>query len=196
MPTKGNNGLCGETEEPCIDEANFGQNGATFFEGQYCILRKTCLKRDQCAPCETDLDCSRLAGQRCINIGGSNRCARDCGVDGDCDDDYQCIQNSCVPRFGACEGTGLFCEPCQDDTDCGGPESHFACVTASGGQKACFDLTFPDTCTTDSDCPASPSGLHGECLDGTEGFTSTDELYHHCYFPSKLVDNIPKFGCW
>lgn len=193
MPKKGNSSHCGETNEPCLDKSTFG-NGNTYMEGSLCILRNTCVKRTQCASCQTDLDCSLVEGQRCVDIGGSNHCARSCNTDPDCDPDYRCEANACVPRFGACTGQGNFCEPCQSDNDCGGPESTRGCAELSGGQHACFDYAFPDTCTTDADCPKSPSGKNGECLDEGEGLGPTDSLYHRCYLPYNATDN--KFGCW
>ncbi len=100
-----------------------------------------------------------------------------------------------LPRFGACVGTGKFCEPCLDDTDCGGPDSKMACISAGiADEKGCFDLSFPDTCTTDNDCPKSPSGKSGECLDEGDGLAPGDDVYHRCYFPFNAGSS--KFSCW
>ncbi|MCC6553032.1 MAG: hypothetical protein IT372_08425 [Polyangiaceae bacterium] len=189
---KGNNGLCGQTTEACIEASALGAAG--LMEGSVCALQNTCIKREQCAPCATDIDCSLVEGQRCVPIGGENRCARTCGVDDDCDPDYRCDTGACVPRFGACKGQGNFCEPCQNDMDCGGPETSRGCAELSGGQTACFDFSFSDTCVTDADCPTSPGGKHGECLDEEEGVSPGDDIYQRCYFPYNAVDN--KFGCW
>jgi hypothetical protein len=200
---KGNTTFCGQTTEPCIDPASFTQDGANFSEGQECLLRTQCMKRGQCAPCASDLDCSQVASQRCVTIGPDARCARNCKTDGDCDPDYFCVANpsptdpangSCVPRFGACKGTGQFCEPCQNDTDCGGPSSTVVCIEGSGGQRACFDRTFSTSCMSDADCPISPSGKHGECFDEGEGYAPGDSVYHKCYLPYKAAEN--KYGCW
>lgn len=190
---KGNDAFCGETTAPCVEPAQLAAEG--LFEGSRCALRNTCLKRTQCSPCEADLDCSTVEGQRCVALaGGEKVCARTCNADADCDPDYACTANACTPRFGACRGQGNFCDPCQNDTDCGGPESTKACASLSGNQRACFDFSFPDTCTTDADCPASQSGRRGECLDEGEGVAPTDSVYHRCYFPYDAPDN--KFGCW
>ncbi|WP_234022944.1 hypothetical protein [Sorangium cellulosum] len=162
---KGDNSFCGETEEECVDPAAFNANGNQFIEGSVCLLRTACIKRAQCAPCESDLDCSRIAGQRCVSIGGEDRCARTCNNDEDCELDYQCTEGACIPRFGACVGDGGFCEPCRNDNDCGGVGTLTACVSTLRGQRACLDFSArTEPCTSDDDCPESPSGRHGACL--------------------------------
>lgn len=202
-PQKGDSNFCGMTSEACINKSALGQ-GNTLFEGSLCILRKTCLKRGQCAPCATDLDCSQLPNQTCKQIGGEGRCARACSASSDCDPDYECLEGSCIPRFGACKGTGKFCEPCQSDEDCGTAGSRTACIEGSGGQRACFNFDQFATpcdpakgcveCMTDADCPLSPSGKHGECFDEGEGYGPGDSVYRRCYLPYDAPDN--KFGCW
>lgn len=202
-PQKGDNAFCGTTSEPCIEPSALGQ-GNTMFEGSRCILRKTCIKRAQCAPCETDLDCSQLPTQKCVGqMDGTKSCARSCATKLDCDPDYDCLEGSCKPRFGGCKGTGEFCHPCQSDEDCGGKDTVKACIEASGNQRACFDYVLfsadcvaPDcvVCMTDADCPESPSGRHGECFDEGEGYGPADSVYHRCYLPYDAPDN--KFGCW
>ena len=189
---KGNSGVCGTTNETCVAPAELAAAG--LMEGSVCILQNTCIKRTQCASCETDLDCSLVEGQRCVAVGDENRCARTCNYDSDCDPDYACDTGACKPRFGACKGQGNFCEPCQNDTDCGGPDTSKACVELSGGQRACFDYSFPDTCNSDADCPMSPGMKRGSCLDEGEGVTPQDSIYHRCYVPLNPVDN--KSGCW
>lgn len=190
-PKKGNNNLCGKTPEPCLDPSAFQAAGATYFEGSLCLLRRTCVKREACAPCTSDVDCSHGPGMRCVDIGGSGHCAADCLSDADCDPDRACVSGSCVPRFGACKGTGNFCEPCLNDADCG-PEA--SCIDASGNQKACMAIPVNIPCTTDADCPKSPSGKNGECLDEGENLTPQDPAYHYCYLPFNQAKN--KFGCW
>ena len=202
-PQKGDNNLCGMTADACVTKSSLGQ-GNTLFEGSMCILRKTCLKRAQCSPCMSDLDCSQLPLQSCKQVGGEGRCVRACAADIDCDPDYMCTEGSCVPRFGACKGSGNFCEPCQNDEDCGGVGSRKACIEASGGQRACFNYNQFATpcdpakgcveCTTDLDCPKSPSGKHGECFDEGEKVFPGDAVYHRCYLPFNAPDN--KFECW
>jgi hypothetical protein len=189
---KGNSNFCGTTLSACVDPAQLAEQG--LFEGSLCALRNTCLKRAQCAPCATDLDCSYGQGQRCVPLGGGNICARACETDGDCDPDHACNSGACIPRFQACTGQGNFCEPCLSDADCGGPETTMGCASLSGGMRACFDFSFPNTCTTDADCPAAPSGRRGSCLDEDQGVPQGDPLYHRCYLPYNAADN--KTSCW
>lgn len=195
-PQKGNNNFCGKTNEPCLAP---GANGTSLFEGSLCMLRKSCLKRDQGAPCATDLDCSQIEGQKCVSFGGETRCARACAQDSDCLLDAACDPGvgACVPRFGkwaADDEGGKFCEPCKSDEDCGGAGTTWGCAELSGGMRACFDESFPDTCTTNADCPTSPGGKHGTCLDENVGVDSSSSVYHHCYLPINLSDN--KTTCW
>lgn len=193
-PKKGNNSFCGVTDEACIDRDDFEANGSTFFEGAICLLRKACVKRSQCSPCTSDLDCSLVPGLRCVPIGGENRCARSCSRREDCDLDHECVEideetSACVPRFGACVGSGNFCEPCVNDEDCGGVGTTMACVTNLRGERACLDLAFPHECTTDDDCPTSPSGRHGSCND--EGRCSLPLYRRDPRDPESLVQS-----CW
>lgn len=187
---KGNNATCGKTIEPCIAPADFGKDGATYFEGKTCLDRKTCLKRIDCAPCETALDCSEAPAQKCVQIGDVKNCARTCAVSKDCPADFKCDAGACVPRSGACRGSG-FCDHCVDDGDCADGAS---CIDASGGQKACMKVPLDTKCTKDSDCPKAPSGKYGACLSETQNLTPSDSAYHYCYLP---WDNAKtKFECW
>ncbi|WP_050434853.1 hypothetical protein [Chondromyces crocatus] len=198
---KGNHAACGFSSEPCIDLATAGD---TYAEGSMCALRKTCIKRDQCDPCESDLDCSLADGTTCVDIGGSNRCARACNADSDCDVDYACQGGSCKPRFGSCAGEGAFCQPCQDDLDCG-PNALCTPIAGLDKQKACLPWERPDPngpgvvpalpCTTDDDCPLSPSGImRGECLNEDNNYEPGDSGYGRCYFPYSAT--VQRFGCW
>jgi hypothetical protein len=189
--------ICGTqkgTEDPCVDPAAFNADGATYQEGPISLLRNVCEKRGACAPCTTDLDCSDYPTQNCVQIGPDTVCAKQCASAIDCEDDHDCVSGFCVPKFGSCTGNGNFCEPCNTDLDCAGGGPNSACLGLTGTQKACFDASFPDTCTTTSDCPVSPSGKHGVCLDENEGSSPGDPTYHRCYFPFKAATN--KFKCW
>lgn len=200
---KGNSNACGLSDEPCLDLATAGE---TYVEGPMCALRKTCRKRGPCDPCQTDLDCSLSEGMVCTDVGGSNRCARSCSTDADCEVDYSCLEGACKPRFGSCEGDGAdaFCRPCQDDLDCG-PNALCTPIAGLDKQRACLPWERPDPsqptiipslpCTTDADCPLSPSGImHGECLTEDDGYAPTDLGYGRCYFPFSLT--AQRYGCW
>jgi len=202
MPQKGNNNICGRVSinTPCIATSDLG-NGNTLFEGQDCVLRKTCLKRNECAPCETDLDCSQGIANHCITMPmeAQKRCAKSCAMDEDCGRDFACqavgdAGTVCVHRFGACEGSGKFCEPCLDDTDCGPLTGTSVCFTHNDGQRGCGDISYPDTCMSDADCPTSPSGKHAYCVLSDP----TDALYQHCYIFAyiDLGGGNVKASCW
>jgi hypothetical protein len=190
-PPKGDNNQCGQTTEPCIDPAT---DPTSIFEGSICLLRRTCLYRGPCVPCVSDADCSGQTAQKCVLISGQSHCARACADDGDCLDDQSCSLGACLPKFGACTGTGQFCEPCIDDEDCGDASGSMGCAELSGGQRACFDFSFSTSCADDLDCPTSPSGKHGACLDESLGVDSSSSLYHRCYLPFDAVSN--QFSCW
>ena len=195
--TKGNNDSCGKTTDACVDPAQNEANGTTYAEGSICALRTECRVRRQCAPCETDLDCSVIAGQRCKQLADEKVCVRDCRSDGDCEAGFKCEESSCIPRFGACVGAGNFCEPCRNDLDCGDKDSGKACVSWGGSERMCIDVTLSKSCTTDNDCPAAPDGTHGLCADeGNIGATSSDDVYHKCYFPSHFNAGAGRISCW
>ena len=192
-PPKGDNSFCGETTEPCLPP---GANGTSLFEGSLCMLRRSCLKRDQSVPCATDLDCSQIEGQKCVAFGGETRCARTCAQNTDCLLDATCDLGlgACVPKFGKwITDGGKFCEPCKNDEDCGGAGTSWTCFDLFGGMGGCFDQSFPDTCTTDADCPKAPGGKAGTCLDEEEGLAPGDSVYHRCYVP---INNDGKSTCW
>ncbi|MFO0614237.1 MAG: hypothetical protein U0414_16730 [Polyangiaceae bacterium] len=194
-PAKGDNNFCGTTAEPCIAPSAFATDGATYLEGSLCLLKKSCVKRSTCMPCATDLDCSLQPGQRCVQVGAIKACASDCATAKDCASDATCTNGYCVPKFGECKApTPTFCAPCINDEDCGSKGSTWACASLSNGMRACFDEAFPDTCTTNTDCPTSPGGLHGSCLDENFGVAPGDTIYHHCYLPVDLDSNIT--SCW
>lgn len=189
---KGNDALCGTTAEPCRTP---GQGGESTFEGSVCLLRRSCLMRGPGDVCQSDVDCSRIPDQRCASLGGETRCAQVCEADPDCLPDAACDaeQGACLPRFGAWVGTGGFCEPCVTDEDCGASGTSVACVSTPDG-RACFDFAYPDECTSDADCPLSPGGLHGACLDEGEQIGPADPRYHRCSLPISQETGQP--ACW
>lgn len=151
---------CGKTTEDCIDSAKLSES---LKEGSVCLQRKTCLKRTQCTPCTTDLDCSLVDSQKCVDVGGETRCVKSCSVNKDCDRDSLCNNGFCTPRFGKCVGDGGFCEPCLNDEDCGGKGTNKICFEYNG-QRACVDKTL-GTCASNADCPKSPgNNLSGTCV--------------------------------
>ncbi len=180
--------ICGTMkgeEMPCLDPGAFTAGGATFQEGPISLLRNVCLEREPCAPCEAATDCSLREDMQCVQINDFRGCAKTCTTEDDCRNDYACTGGFCTPRTGSCKppATDNFCHPCLNDLDCGTAQGTVACETTAVDQKACFDTSFPDTCTTNADCPESPSGKNGECLDEGEGLSPGDGAYQRCYFP-------------
>jgi hypothetical protein len=184
-PQKGDNAFCGLTDEDCIDPAA-PPAGGLYVEGPDCLLRRACLIRTECSSCETDLDCSRSEGLVCaLQDDGTRGCGKRCEEDADCENgDYRCDtqQKACVHRFGACKGSGAFCEPCVDDVDCG-PDA--SCVAG-----ACLDVPFQIGCTTDDECPVAPNGKHGHCIDDP-----TSMANQTCTLPVS-DSGISEYGCW
>ncbi|NUP11830.1 MAG: hypothetical protein HOW73_37760 [Polyangiaceae bacterium] len=193
--------ICGTdkgTAEPCLDRADFKKDGATFQEGPTALMRNVCKKREPCASCEEAVDCSIDIELGCVELATGSACLRVCTGDADdlCRNDEACENGFCVPRSGTCTppATDNFCHSCTNDLQCGDASSTVACIATSGGQRACFDTSFPDVCETDEDCPASPSGKRGACLDEAEGFAPGSDLYHKCYFP--FSQTLGDFDCW
>lgn len=207
--TKIDNPICGNPDKgdqqlPCVDPANNAAVGGTYQEGPTSALQNACIKREPCAPCVEQRDCAIRSDMACVAIGPEAKmfCAETClGID-DCPDDHTCVAASpptpgfCVPKTQTCEppATNNFCYNCLDDLDCGpaGPDNTVACIDLDAGQRGCFDISFSATCTVDGDCPKSPSGRSGECLDEGEGLAPGDSVYHRCYVP--LISN--GFQCW
>jgi hypothetical protein len=238
---KGNNTVCGETPDPCIDPAINDGFGGTYFEGSNCLMRFSCLKREQCTPCENNLDCSLGKADVCFNIDGSLSCQPFCNTDDDCLSDSWCApyfgvagatgtcaalptkdclsdddcgdgdtctpRTACVPRSGACQAADVpepkFCHQCVDDEDCKSGSGNWVCLDPQwlyggfSGMKACYDLDLLEqtgSCQSDADCPQSPGGAFGECLDGGEGLDSMSSLWQTCYFP--FISGDSDFTCF
>jgi hypothetical protein len=145
---KGNSNVCGgESLEDCVEPGQFNANGAEFFEGSLCLLRKTCLERESCSPCEHNLDCSWSEAQVCTQHAGANVCARVCTGAGDCLADEDCVPYNPAALVGEMPG---FCAgapgvPCALNEDCEGG----SCLPVAGTCEASprFD------CAQDADCP-------------------------------------------
>ena len=54
------------------------------------------------------------------------------------------------------------------------------------GENACLPVPLHE-CTEDTDCPKSPSGKQGRCVEITDG--------HGCYFPYE-GEATGQYSCW
>jgi hypothetical protein len=166
--------------------------GTTYAQGPYCTFRNECRMRKLCEPCTTDIDCSLVPGNHCTAIGSANFCLNACKTDADCGNGFKCNGSACVPRAGSCTGSKTFCEPCHDDTECG--SGLYCSRESSGVERICVSPIGTIMCMTDADCPKSPSGLHGKCMDETVQSTPGDGIYHTCWLP--YVSGSSRFECW
>ncbi|MBX5482474.1 MAG: hypothetical protein IRZ16_11660 [Myxococcaceae bacterium] len=174
----GNNPFCGETDEPCVPKAQVDAPGSTFKIGTYCLERGVCMKKTQCSPCQSDVDCSYDPNLTCRYINESERvCLHRCSQDSDCAAGASCEGGFCFPYGDTCKGNGEFCSPCKSDVDCTPP---YACYSLHGSEKACVDASASIACTRAADCPVSPAGRHAEC----QPFTLPDGgVVGGCFLP-------------
>jgi hypothetical protein len=184
--------LCGTTTDPCVTLSMNAANGTTYTQGPFCTERNVCVQRTQCDPCTTDIDCSLTPSTQCVTSGSSGFCAFDCNSDADCVGGFGCTSGACVPRDGTCAASaGTFCESCRSDNDCA---AGFQCVESeSGGERICYKSGI--ACQSiNSQCPKSPSGENGQCLDATVLVDPGDQGYDTCYLP--YIAATDRFGCW
>ena len=182
---KGGDQECGTSTEVCIEPVTL-PTADGLFDGPWCLMQRVCRRRAQCAPCDTDLDCSVERGFACTQVAGEGRCGTVCSEPSHCPRGDSCVDGVCVPTAGGCRDSGC-CERCLDDTDC-----DTRCGPASDFDRSLTCLGAAPGCLVDTDCPTAPSGLHGTCLD--ERFVSSDHArYQTCYLP--MVES-EHFSCW
>jgi hypothetical protein len=194
--------FCGKAPAACTPRSSYEMNPQVWI-GNICVELRQCLKRTACSACQTDSDCS-LSFEKCAQVGIGFRCLATCTVfpDGgannkDCEQGYHCVADDglCHPAFTDCVSPPhQFCSPCRYDTDCETDAGGFLeCQNVHGNERSCIDVSFPQTCTKDADCPLAPSGLHGHCLNESDEVVSGDPLYHHCYIPK---NSMGAFSCY
>lgn len=163
---------------------------------------RACVKREFCAPCETDVDCSYQVGAICVSTeqsGGEKFCSVPCAKDS-----LSCIigahcqptqdgRDACVPRTGYCHAPSnpTACDPCRNDTDCG---EKGLCLSGEIGYKPglswCAAPCGPPDASGKATCPTAPNGLETVCLDDTyytgdpENPPSKSDLYQYCIAPT------------
>ncbi len=210
-------GLRGNASFPgCVPGAEFDDPAAGWSCGAFSLVRKACLKRRFCIPCETDIDCAALGNQLCArDAGGTKICTTTCdpdvadacpgGTSSFCSiHDAEVGIPTCSHRyrpetgdsFHSCLGSGGPCHPCFVDGDCG--DNGLCTEAPTTGERFCLDLDF--TCTLSggvSDCPLSPGGVRMHCLGEAEGLQPGMLLYHKC-FAADVEPSLDalKFSCW
>lgn len=191
---KGNNPLCGITLDDCISEADFTAAGKTYQEGSLCLLRNSCLKSNECATCESDLDCSLGNGEICsASKGGNKSCARFCADQSDCRSDELCEPADHL----TCAASPHY--PCVTAEDC--PLIADTCQIPTGLTDGTCSVT-QTPCTSNVDCgpgiadacsmrqvckPAS-----GDCFGNPGG---DDAFCHHCTNDTDCGDKDSTFAC-
>ena len=123
---------------------------------------------ENCKSCENDDGCS--PGYKCLPVGSTRYCLRECEDGGDCPGGYLCYASSSVLKN--CLPATYSCVACAFDTPC---EEGKCCDFGTGECKEC--RTECQACTYDFDCAAgmrcykkqgNPNGVCvEECKDGT-----------------------------
>jgi hypothetical protein len=154
-----------------------------------------CLKRMYCSPCQTDLDCSPVAGtaQHCVNDkNGAFFCAPECTSTTECPNEAWCADvglgaSVCYPRASVCVGDGTLCSPCRVDTDCG---DDGICVKGQfTTEKSCAKKV--DDCKS---CPKS-GNAPGRAIGCS---TKSDALLpaNYCVGIYDIKKQPADLGCW
>jgi hypothetical protein len=172
---RGNIPFCGVTEEPCLDiTAANAATGAQYFEGAACLLRKTCLRRDDCARCTENLDCSLGNAQVCGAHAGQDVCLRLCNAQSDCRLDEFCV--AYVAARGGGSGTCGMAPTvdCATPDDCPTPGDtcvpRQVCVPAAGACDASDSSSkFCRHCVSDEDCGGVDKPGRWACVETTGG---------------------------
>jgi hypothetical protein len=161
---------------------------------------KACIKRQFCAPCQTDIDCLPVANNPAHCVGDSNGakfCATECSTDKGCNSEAFCANTPdadhtvCYPRANVCVGDAGLCAPCRSDADCLQKDgTQGACVRgefsteqscAIPAPMPCFDMKgnqLMSGCPKMGEAPAAQIG----CLGGVD-FKEIPANYCHGVVP-------------
>ena len=210
---------CGIAPGPgddCVPEGQIG-DGRPYRCGPISLVRNACVYREFCDSCETNADCLGVPDQICAKDASGNKiCTTRCdpslsgcpwGSATTCSVTDETLGfATCSHRFGSCRGSGVGCEPCTWDEDCG---TGGLCVESSfTGERFCLDLTLTCSCEgvvvdtltgtcKGGGCPTSPGGLQMSCLD-TPTYSGTS-VYQSCFgaevVSGPLADDR-RTGCW
>ncbi|MFO0595081.1 MAG: MopE-related protein [Myxococcaceae bacterium] len=166
-------GLCDSVEgapkvclRPCTQGCRGSDVCTTLPGNRYaCVPERAGL----CKPCDSDADCPRAA-DRCITVGGTKVCGRDCSFDGTCPPTYTCTaDHQCAPTSGTCDCVAANAGqqvPCENDTDAG------RCL----GVKVCEPPVGFTTCSAKVPAGETCNGQDDDC----DGMTDEDLGDAHC----------------
>jgi hypothetical protein len=136
-----------------------------------------------CQPCELNIDCP-YPGDRCVALGDTKVCARDCAFDGQCPASYRCADatdssgayapKQCQPISGTCEciaSTAGQTVPCAESNSfgtctgvrtCRPPSGYDACSAPVPAQESCNGRDDDCNGQTDENLGDTSCGV-GEC---------------------------------
>ncbi|MFZ5444008.1 MAG: MopE-related protein [Myxococcota bacterium] len=133
-----------------------------------------------CQPCALNVDCP-YPGDRCIELGGTKVCARDCSFDGQCPSSYRCadgtdtngefVTKQCQPTSGTCECTAATAgqtRPCSETNSIGTCTGVQTCRPPNGYDACSALVPSAESCNgRDDDCNGMTDENLGETTCGT-----------------------------
>jgi hypothetical protein len=137
-------------------------------------------KAGLCQPCSLNIDCP-YPGDRCIQLGGTSVCARDCSFDGQCPSSYRCadatdtsgafVTKQCQPTSGTCEcvaSTAGQTRPCSETNSIGTCMGQQTCRPPNGYDACSALVPTTESCNAkDDDCNGMTDENLGETTCGT-----------------------------
>lgn len=137
-------------------------------------------KAGLCQPCSLNIDCP-YPGDRCIQLGGTSVCARDCSFDGQCPSSYRCadatdtsgafVTKQCQPTSGTCEcvaSTAGQTRPCSETNSIGTCMGQQTCRPPNGYDACSALVPTTESCNgKDDDCNGMTDEDLGETTCGT-----------------------------
>ena len=118
-----------------------------------------------CQPCALNVDCP-YPGDRCVEIGGTKVCSRDCSFDGQCPASYRCadgtdtngafVTKQCQPTSGTCSCTAASAgqtTPCNEVNSFGTCNGVRTCRPPNGYEACTAPVPTAESCNgRDDDC--------------------------------------------
>ena len=133
-----------------------------------------------CQPCALNVDCP-YPGDRCVEIGGTKVCSRDCSFDGQCPSSYRCadatdtngafVTKQCQPTSGTCECVAASAGqsmPCSETNTFGTCNGVRTCRPPNGYEACTATVPTTESCNgRDDDCNGMTDENLGETTCGT-----------------------------